>query len=232
MNNATSPTLLGTASITSSLTAGYTAVLTHALSNNASHTITAIYSGDANWLASSTATPFVLAPSTIADSVVLTTNLVADPNSGIPTSSPGQSVILVVTVTPLTPPATGTEQNPSGTVTFYSSNGTTPTVLGIASLVAQTPGNSSAASLTLSSMPGGQATIYAIYVGDLYYDSGTSNSLTIDVENFTIFSDPGNPPVGITIPKGGSGSATFTLPDWAASLTRSRLSAQCPRRTT
>jgi len=207
----TAATLLGSASVSSSTTAGYTATLVHALANNTNHSLTAIYSGDANWLSSSTATPFLLASSTIADSIVLTTNLAISPTTGVPTSSPGQAVILVATVTPLTTPAVGTEQNPTGAVTFYVSNGTTATILGTAQLVAQLPGDTSAASLTLTSMPGGQETVYAVYVGDLYFNSGTSNSIVIDISDFSIKLDPSTPAPGITIVKGSSGTATFDI---------------------
>jgi subtilase family serine protease len=207
----TTATLLGSASVSSSTTAAYTATLVHALANNTNHSLTAIYTGDANWLPSSTATPFLLVASTIADSIVLTTNLATSPTTGLPTSSPGQAIILVATVTPLTAPAVGTEQNPTGTVTFYISNGTTATIVGTAQLVAQTPGDTSAASLTLTSLPGGQETVYAVYVGDLYFNSGTSNSILIDILDFSIAPDPSTPAPGITIVKGSSGTATFDI---------------------
>jgi hypothetical protein len=117
----------------------------------------------------------------------------------------------VATVTPLSAPPTGSEQNPTGNLTFYLTNGTTASILGTAPLVAQTPGDTSAASLTLTSMPGGQETIYAVYVGDLFFNSGISNTILIDISDFSITPDPSTPAPGITIVKGSSGQATFDI---------------------
>lgn len=186
--------VLGKASVT-----GNIATLTGvALSVSANHSITAVYSGDASWLAS-TSVPLLLEAITLPDSLVLTANL--------STSQPGQAVILTATVTPATIPSATGEQNPSGTVVFYTGT----TVLGQATLVPVPLTYSSTATLTLSTLPGGQDTVYAIYLGDLYYDTETSNLLTLTIQDFTLTPSPTNPPTNLTIVQGSSGSASFIV---------------------
>ncbi len=168
------------------------------LANNIDHSITAIYAGDGNWLGSvSTALP--LAASTLPDFVVLTSN--------ISTVAPGQAVILTATVTPNAPPAATGEQNPTGLVVFY--NGTT--MIGKSALVAVPLTNSSTATLTISTLPAGQVTITAAYLGDLYYDAATSNQLLLTIQDFTITPNPANPATNLNIVQGSSGSAMFDI---------------------
>jgi subtilase family serine protease len=187
-------TLLGTAVVTSN-TASLPGV---ALANNVGHSITAIYSGDTNWLAS-TSVALPLAATTLPDTVVLTAN--------DDTTSPGQAVVLTVTVTPSATPAVGAEQNPTGNVVFY--DGTT--VIGTGTLAALPNTYASTAALTIQNLPGGQDVISAFYAGDLYYDSGTSNLLNLDVEDFTITPSPTNPATNLNIVQGSSGSASFVI---------------------
>jgi subtilase family serine protease len=187
-------TLLGTATITSNA-ATLSGV---ALPNNVSHSITAIYSGDPNWLASDSAA-LVLASTTLPDTVVLTSNY--------GTLSPGQSLVLTATVTPTSLPAAGAEQNPSGNIVFY--NGTT--VIEIVPLVATPLTDSSTATLTTATLVGGADTLSALYEGDLYYDTETSNVLVLNVEDFTIAPSPTNPGTNLNIVQGTSGSAGFAI---------------------
>jgi len=70
---------------------------------------------------------------------------------------------------------------------------------------------SSTATLVTGTMPGGQNVLTAYYVGDLYYAPGTSNPVTIDVQDFSITPAPTNPPTNLTIVKGSSGSASFIV---------------------
>jgi hypothetical protein len=187
-------TLLGTAAIASNV-----ATLSGiSLPNNVSHSVTAIYSGDTNWLAS-TSTALALAATTLPDSVVLSSNLAI--------LSPGQALVLTVTVTPTSTPALGAEQNPTGNAVFY--DGTT--IIGTAPLVASPVGYSSTATLTSETLPGGQDVIYAAYLGDLYYDAGPSNLLTLNIQDFTIVAAPTNPPTNLNIVQGTSGSAGFVV---------------------
>jgi hypothetical protein len=161
------------------------------------HTITAIYSGDSSW-AASTSNAINLQSVLLPDTVTLAVN--------INTIGPGQVVTLIATVTPLSVPALNIEQNPTGKVIFY--NGTT--VIGT---IALTPSlnNSSTATLITGSLPGGQNVLTAFYVGDLYFAPGTSNPVTIDVQDFSITAAPGNPPTNLNIVKGSSGSASFVV---------------------
>jgi hypothetical protein len=186
--------LLGTASVSSNV-----ATLSGVkLANNVSHSITATYTGDTNWLGSLSA-PLVMAATTLPDHVVLTSNL--------STIAPGQALILTATVTPDTTPIVGAEQNPTGYVIFY--NGTTE--IGEVALAAVPLSDSSVATLTTQTLPGGQDTITAFYVGDLYYDPATSNALNLLIQNFTITPSPTNPATNLTIVKGSAGSAAFVI---------------------
>jgi len=187
-------TLLGTAVISSNI-----ATLSGVnIANNVSHSITAIYSGDTNWLPS-TSIALPMAATTLPDHVVLTSNL--------STVAPGQALILTATVTPNSAPAVGAEQNPTGNVIFY--NGTIE--IGEVALSATPLSDSSTATITTQTLPGGQDTITAFYVGDLYYNPGTSNALSLVIQNFTITPSPSNPATNLTIVKGSAGSAAFII---------------------
>ena len=168
------------------------------LANNIDHSIKAIYAGDGNWLGSVSAV-VPLAATTLPDFVVLTSN--------VSTVSPGQAVILTATVTPSAPPAATGEQNPTGLVVFY--NGTT--MIGKSALVAVPLTNSSTATVTISTLPAGQDTITAAYLGDLYYDAATSNQLLLTIQDFTITPNPANPATNLNIVQGSSGSAMFDI---------------------
>jgi subtilase family serine protease len=168
------------------------------LANNASHTITAVYAGDSNWLGSTSAI-LPLTATTLPDYVVLTANLAAVP--------PGQALVLVATVTPTSTPAAGAEQNPAGVVVFY--DGTT--AIGTAALVPAALGDTSTATLTTQTLPGGQDTLTAFYAGDLYYNAATSNPVTLNVQDFTITPSPTNPPTNLNIVQGSAGSASFIV---------------------
>jgi hypothetical protein len=186
-------TLLGTG-----IVAANAATITVTLANNTNHVITAVYSGDSNWLASSS-TALLLAATTLPDTVVLTANT--------STASPGQVVVLTATVTPNSLPPSTIEQNPTGNVAFY--NGTT--LIGVVALSASPLSDASTASLTTTTLSGGQDAIIAFYQGDLYFSAATSNLLSLDVEDFTIAPSPTNPPTNLTIVQGSSGSASFIV---------------------
>jgi hypothetical protein len=188
-------TLLGTAVVA---TGGGANLIGISLPNNVSHSITAIYSGDTNWL-TSTSPALLLAATTLPDTVVLT--------SSFSTIAPGQALILTATVTPTTTPLTGAEQNPTGSVVFY--NGTT--IIGTAVLAASPLGDSSTATLTTETLPGGQDVLGALYQGDLYYDAGPSNLLTLSIQDFTVLPSPTNPATNLNIVQGASGSVSFVI---------------------
>jgi hypothetical protein len=167
------------------------------LSTVTTHLITAVYSGDTSW-ATSTSNAVSLAAVLLNDTVTLT---VSPPAPG-----PGQVVTMVATVTPTSTPATTGEQNPTGFVYFY--DGTT--VLGEVMLTASL-GYSSTATLLNATLPAGNDVLTAVYVGDLYYEPGTSNSININVQDFTITPSSTNPPTNLTIVQGSSGSASFVV---------------------
>lgn len=185
--------LLGTAPLTSnSATLGGLS-----LSTSAAHSLTAVYSGDASW-GPSTSNAVVLVPLLFADSVTLTVNP-ASPG-------PGQVVTMVATVTPAVAPATTSEQNPTGNVIFYNGS----TVVATVALVAG-PNHTSTATLLNATLPGGNDVLSAFYVGDSFYQPGTSNAITIGVQDFAITPSANNPPTNLTIVKGSSGSASFNV---------------------
>lgn len=184
-------TLLGTQQVSS-----YSATLSNlTLDTTKSHLITAVYSGDTNF-AGSTSNAVSLVASLLPDTVTLV---------AVPTAAgPGQAINFTATVTPTSTPASNYEQNPTGTVTFY--NGTT--VIGTGTLVTALA-NSSTATFTSATLPAGSDIITAVYAGDSYFAPGTSNSVTVTVQDFTIA--PVTSPATLTIPQGDSGQASFII---------------------
>ena len=203
--------LLGYTTVNST-SAGDTATITAALANNAAHTLTAVYSGDANWAASAS-TVVDIPVATLADTVVLTANnLTTDPVTGLLMAAPGQDAILIATVTPAVAPVVGSgEPAPNGYVDFYLVNSLGNTLLGRELLVRSGISDVSAATYTSATLPGGDDSIIAYYEGDTYYSSGTSNGLTLEIQSFTIVGDPSNPAPGLTIVKGAAGTAAYDL---------------------
>ncbi|HEX3840160.1 MAG TPA: Ig-like domain-containing protein [Acidimicrobiales bacterium] len=134
---------------------GGTASLTLSSLSPGAHSLTAVYLGEADYAASTSAA--------VSEGVGLipTTTAVT---SGPTPSSFGQPVTLTATVAPVAP-GTGT---PTGTVSF--SNGST--LLGTGTLAAG--GGGDQASLVVSSLPVGSNTITATYSGDTSY--GTSST--------------------------------------------------------
>ncbi|KAA6460198.1 hypothetical protein DYQ86_14220 [Acidobacteria bacterium AB60] len=167
------------------------------LAAGSSHVLTAVYSGDANY-AASTSNPVALTAALLADTVTLTVN----PSS----AAPGQVVTLTATVTPTIAPAATAEQNPTGNVIFYDGTKVLGTVALSASL-----SNTSTAMLQNATLPAGQNVLTAFYVGDLFYAPGTSNAITINVLDFSIAPSGTNSPTNLNIVKGTAGSASFVV---------------------
>jgi hypothetical protein len=185
-------TVLGQATVSSN-----SATLAVILSNSVNHSITAVYSGDTNFTPSTSAAA-TLTATVLPDNVVLT----ASPA----TAGPEQAVVLTVTVTPSQAPAATFEQNPSGKVVFY--DGTT--VIGSASLAASI-GYSSTATLVISNLPAGNDTITAVYAGDGFYEGGTSNAVTVNVQDFSITPSSTNPATNLNIVQGAAGTASYVV---------------------
>ena len=182
-------TLLGTAVVSSN-----SATLADiAISAAVAHTITAVYSGDTTW-ASSTSSPLVLEPVLQPVTVALTSTSAV--------LSPGQAANLTATVTPVTAPAVGIEQNPTGNVFFYAGTqliGESALTIGIA--------DTAVASLNVPTLPGGTYELTAIYSGDSVYGQATSNQLGFAVESFTISSTT----TSITITQGQTATVPYTV---------------------
>jgi hypothetical protein len=175
-----------------------TATLTITTLPNGSNSITAVYQGDTTY-GTSTSTALLVSVSKAVANVVLTANS--------STMQPGVAVVLTVTVTPTIAPVGTTEPNPTGTVYFY--DGTT--VIGMAQLSPVGLSDSSTATLTTQTLPGGSDSITAVYQGDSTYGAATSNVLTVDVQGFTLTASPSNPPTNLNITKGGAGAESFVI---------------------
>jgi hypothetical protein len=119
--------------------------------------ITAIYSGDNNFLASSTSTSVAI------NQASTTTSLAASPTS----TTLGQPVALTATIGVVSPGAGA----PTGSVQFF--NGTTS--LGTANL----SGNS--ATLTTSTLPVGTESLTAEYLGDSNFSLSTSSAVAVTI---------------------------------------------------
>ena len=187
-------TQLGTAAVTSNAATLSNIALT---GTAATHVITAVYSGDGNWAGSSSnaiTLKAVLYPVTVS--------LTANP----PVAGPGQVVTLTATVTPTVAPASTVEQNPTGNIVFYVGS----TILGTVPL-SPAQGNSSTAQLVSSTLPAGQDSLTAVYVGDLFYATDTSSAITVTVQNFALTPSPNNPPEDLDIIKGSTGQVAFTI---------------------
>ncbi|MFC5861450.1 Ig-like domain repeat protein [Acidicapsa dinghuensis] len=182
-------TLLGTATISSN-----TAILTGILlSTTTAHTITAVYSGDTSWTAS-VSSPLLLEPILLPVTVTLTSS-----NTVI---APGQSASLTATVTPVTPPISTAEQNPTGNVLFYAGTA----LLGEVAL-SNGIADTSVATIYVPSLPAGSYVVTAQYAGDATYGPATSNSLGFSVENFTVSCATNN----VTVVQGQTASVTCNV---------------------
>ncbi len=165
------------------------------LSTNMNHSITANYSGDTTYLPSATAAPLILQPNLLPVTVTLvaTSNLLG----------PGEAVELTATVTPVNTPPLTSEQHPSGYILFYANStlisGQVPIVVG--------QGYSSVASVFVPHIPAGQYVVTAHYFGDPTYQAAVSNSVNLQVEDFTVSSTISS----INIVQGNSASVPFTV---------------------
>jgi hypothetical protein len=145
----------GTTSLgTGTLGSGGTATLTTSALTGGTHTITAAYGGDSNFLPSnSSPITQVITPQTTT--TTLTTSLTPAPQ--------GQSITLTATVN-----GTGTSSfTPGGTVTFFDGS----TVLGTSTVSGGT------ATLSTSTLPPGKHSLTAVYSGDTNFVTSTSAPL-------------------------------------------------------
>ena len=169
--------------------AGGVATVTTAGLTAGTHSITAQYSGDANFATSTSAalTETINAPALVGTITTLT---------GPATAASGTSVTFMASVTP----ASGTRV-PTGTVTF--SNGAT--TLGTGTL-----NGSGSASASTTTLPTGADSITAKYSGDANFATSTSTALSISITaagTFTISVAPSSVTVTATQP----GMTTVTV---------------------
>ena len=162
-------TLLGTAAISSN-----TAILTGIyLSLSATHTITAVYSGNTSY-STSVSSPLLLVGTLLPVTVALT-----ESNTVL---APDQPVTLTATVTPVNTPPLTAEQHPSGYVLFYAGttliSGQVPVLEGL--------GDTGVASTVVPRITAGQYVLTAQYSGDTTFGPAVSNSLSLQAEDFSI----------------------------------------------
>ncbi|MEP6945067.1 MAG: Ig-like domain-containing protein [Acidobacteriota bacterium] len=125
--------------------------------SSGTHSITAVYSGDGNFLGSTSNTV-----SQVVSGTSTTTGLASNVNP----SNAGQSVTFTATIS-ITPPGTGT---PTGTVQFQD-NG-----INLPSCASQSV-SSGQATCTISTLSPGSHPITAVYIGDGNFLGSTSNTV-------------------------------------------------------
>jgi len=190
-------TELGTSTLSSGI-ANYT-IAAGTLSAG-TYYIYATYNGSTVYATSTTSTITLVVSSKIGTSTALTASST--------TITAGGSIVLKATVTP--DELSDSEAYPKGSVEFLSGT----SIIGTATLSEVGSSDVSSASLTVaesSTLAAGTDTVTAYYVGDTYYASSTSNAISLTVQDFTISFDSSTSTTGLTITKGGSGTASFDL---------------------
>jgi len=199
-------TTLATATVTNNGSQHNSATLIAAGLQGGTHTITATYSGDSNYLGStSTALTETVSPAASTISVTSSQNPI----------SFGQSVTLTASVQPSVSGSLA-----SGTVTFFDGS----TTVGSANL------SNDSAQLTVSNLAAGSHSITAKYNGDNNFSASTSAALTQTVNQgstATTIASSANPAVygqSVTLtatvqpPAGTTASGTVTFLDGTTSL--------------
>jgi autotransporter-associated beta strand protein len=197
------------------LTNGQATFMTATLSS-ATHPITAVYSGDSNF-AASTSPALTQSVSQVATTTTLTSS--ANP------AAFGQSVTFTATVAAVAP-GQGT---PTGTVTFREGT----TTLGTGTLA------NGSATLTTTSLAAGSHTVTANYASDGNFASSTSAAVTQTINKSatttTLTFSPSNPTQGqqvtftatvaATAPGGGTPTGTVTFNEGSTALGTATLNA-------
>lgn len=146
------------------------------------HDVAASYSGDVSFDPSSSATALTFTITKIAPGINLCLGnpLVSCTNNGTIASGSSVTLTLIVGITALAAP-------PTGTATFYLGG----KVLGTATLGPPPYYNPSvaAASLTISNLPPGTDNVTAQYAGDTNYEAATSNPVQVTVSQQSWHSD-------------------------------------------
>ena len=175
-------TLLGSGNVNSAGVATFTSTSLPAGANS----LTAVYSGNSGFAASTSSG----VTQTITTSIATTTTLTTSPN---PATS-GNTVTFTATISPV---PTGSSL---GTVSFYSGSA----LLGTASI-----NSSGVATFTSNSLPTGALSITAAYSGNTAFAGSTSSALTETVSTtYTVTA----PPAPVTVSEGGSVEINVTVP--------------------
>jgi hypothetical protein len=170
----------GTAVLGTVAVSGNTAVLTGiTLAATETHSLTAVYSGDATYASSSSS-------AVVLDATLLPVTVVLTESSAV--VAPDQPVTLTATITPNSTPPTSGEQNPSGYVLFYAGS----SVITGQVTVAQGEGNTAVASTVVTNLAAGSYAVTAYYSGDATFGAATSNALSLEAEDFTIGCEANN----------------------------------------
>ncbi len=165
------------------------ATYTGTLSAGASHSLSAVYLGDSNYLkATSSVIPTAVGTAPTATVV-----------SASATSAPyGQSVTLNITVSGSTV-VNGTQ--PTGTLTFTGAGSTTTSAI-----------SGGSASVTLNNLAVGTYTIGTTYSGDTNYAGSTGNTVTVNVTQSTASLNPSISTTSFTNGSTATLTVTVTLP--------------------
>jgi hypothetical protein len=175
-------TVLGTGAITAGM-----ATFTGALAPGSTHSLTAVYSGDANWAGGTSNGSATGTPTGLLSIVALTSSVTA--------GTAGQSITFTATVT------SGDSTSvivPTGTVTFYDTISGILRTLGTSRLV------SGVATLSTTGLIAGTHNITATYSGDTVYLTSKSSVLPINIGDFTVTFVPAS----LQLTAGSTGTAT------------------------
>ena len=172
------------------------ATLTTSLSGAIAHNITASYSGDANWNAS-TSTPATVTPTLLPSTITLSSNVT---NTSGPLA--GMNVVLTATVFTTAVNSVG----PTGTVTFYDTYNGGIITLGVGTLTPNGP-NASIAVMSTTNFAGGTHSIYAAYNGDGTFSSANSATLPLTFADYNLTMVPQT----LTINRGQNGQVVMLL---------------------
>ncbi|MGD0832289.1 MAG: Ig-like domain repeat protein [Terracidiphilus sp.] len=166
------------------------------------HAITAAYSGDSNYEASSTATSAAVTITPLA-----TTNslVIAGQGTNPLSAAPGSSVTLTATIAPYLTPG------PSGTVTFLSGSvalGSAP-VTAVSVEINKVTMVFYEAILTTTTLPTGILSVVASYGGDANYAASQSSAVALVVSPVGFSITPSTANLAVT--DGTPGQLTFTV---------------------
>jgi hypothetical protein len=172
------------------------ATTSKALAGNVLHSITAKYSGDANWN-TSTSSPQSVQPT------LLPANLTLSSNASQSTTLAGINLILTASVYTTATSAIG----PTGNVIFYDTFNGTVIQLGTATAVTPNGPNQSIAVFSTTGLLAGSHSIYAVFNGDANFTTATSSTLSITVADYTLTKVPQT----LTLKAGQTGKAVILL---------------------